>query len=163
MRCSKVLKKLNAFIDNECNKKQRTQIEEHLKTCPECKTAFENIKKTNEFLSNALIIKGSEHLMDKIKNKIESQQKLSFFSRFGIALKQAAFPGIATVLTGLAIYAGVIVGNNVLTTNKATTEISKTLNSNDFLSYLETMPLDDVVESLVVRNIENNGDNNEKQ
>ena len=53
MNCKNVKSMISEYIDSELSIKQSKKIEEHIKTCPDCKKYFNEIKGVKEFISSS--------------------------------------------------------------------------------------------------------------
>jgi len=51
---SQIHKQLSAYIDGELSPKERREVEEHLKVCPDCRAEFKRMKRVAELASESL-------------------------------------------------------------------------------------------------------------
>ena len=76
MKCKDV--NLNRYIDEELSQEASFKIEEHLKTCKDCSSAYEELQTINEFLSDYQ----DEEVSDIVLEKIISLSRISVFEKF---------------------------------------------------------------------------------
>lgn len=55
MNCKKVLSRLHAFVDGEVPAKLTHEIEEHLGTCPSCRSQVERFRQVGDMLDNLIV------------------------------------------------------------------------------------------------------------
>ena len=53
MDCNRVMQLISAYADGELDPRERAQAEEHLRTCPKCSTALENISVLKSAMGHA--------------------------------------------------------------------------------------------------------------
>jgi copper chaperone CopZ len=78
MECQRVKKKLVAFLDNELSQQSKAKIDEHLNSCPLCKEELNNLLTVFETFCLDEEIEPSPHFRDRVKQRIEAQEKRPF-------------------------------------------------------------------------------------
>jgi hypothetical protein len=73
MQCNDIQEKLSAYIDGDISSGERMLIDEHLKSCQQCKEALAEITKTTEYLRNLDDIEPPAWMTQKIMTKIRSE------------------------------------------------------------------------------------------
>jgi len=104
MRCSKVRKKLSAFLDNELKEEERKKIREHLRNCPLCTQELKELSLAWGVVKELEGVKSSPYLWNNILKKISQP----------IFIRKRTFrilaPVAATVILIGGILTGVLVG-----------------------------------------------------
>jgi hypothetical protein len=82
---------LSEYIDGAVTRKEKTAIENHLKSCTECRNALVELKKTIEHIKKVEEVNSPAWMTQKIMAKVraEAEQKRSFFQRlfYPLAIK----------------------------------------------------------------------------
>lgn len=111
MNCNEIKEKLIFYVERSLDPENSTQVEKHLEYCHDCQSSF-------LYLKNALSVIEKEKtreinpyfsmkVMDRLKRQSGSKQISGIFS-FNRIYK----PSLAFLLTGLAIYAGILLGGS---------------------------------------------------
>ncbi len=99
MDCSKVKKRLSAFLDNEVTTEEKSQISEHLKSCIHCTKELEALSQVSDFLDVMDKVEVSPYFMVRLKQRIRNENskriiRLPFFE----SIKRVMIPvGIAAL------------------------------------------------------------------
>jgi len=75
MECRHIREKMSAYIDGIISSEERILIEEHIKSCKECKEFLADMRKTVEYVHNLEDIKPPAWLTQKIMARIRSEVK----------------------------------------------------------------------------------------
>ncbi len=98
MRCSKVNKKLNAYLDHELDQFSQEGISTHLLTCKKCQKELFLLKQTNNLLDTVFDIQVNEHIVNSLIEKSKFiNTKRSFLTQ--TRLRNSAL-AIFAMLTG---------------------------------------------------------------
>jgi hypothetical protein len=73
MQCNNIQEKLSAYIDRDISSEEKMLIDEHLKSCKQCKETFAEMKKTSEYVRDLGDIEPPAWLTQKIMTKIRSE------------------------------------------------------------------------------------------
>jgi hypothetical protein len=101
---------LSEYLDNSVSAGEKTEIEEHLKVCRECKNALEELRKTIEHIRTVEEIDPPSWMKQKIMASVraEAEENRSFFRRFfrplPLRLPIQALAVIFVAVTGFYIY-----------------------------------------------------------
>jgi anti-sigma factor RsiW len=114
MKCSRIHKKLSAFLDGELSEEARNSISEHLKTCESCQRAIEELS----LVSDSLDILGEETAPPffgaRVKRRIaELDRRRSFPAPMLERVRRATMPAAAVALLCLSILAGGGLGKGI--------------------------------------------------
>jgi len=108
MKCSKVRKKLSAFLDNELKEQERKKIREHLKICPLCARELKELSLAWGVVKELEDVKSSPYLWNNILRKISQPifiRKRTFHILAPIAATVILIGGILTgILIGRIFY-----------------------------------------------------------
>ena len=102
--------KLSEYIDGSITDQERTEIEEHLKTCQQCTDALQELRKTIEHIKTVEEIDPPAWMTQKIMAKVraEAGEKKSLFQRLFYPLRvKIPIQAIAVLfltVTGFYIY-----------------------------------------------------------
>lgn len=99
MECQKVKRKLLAFLDNELNQREKTEIEEHLNSCPGCAEEMNLLSRISVAFSRYGEIEPPSNFRNVVRQKIEKQEKgrITFLDLFRLMIKNP-LPKIAALL-----------------------------------------------------------------
>lgn len=104
MKCSKIKKRLSAYLDGELSEQERCIISEHLKLCQECKAELAAMSSVSDALK---ILEGFEtppFFMTRLRQAVKEQEKpVPFLQRIKGLVVSAA--------TAVAVIASLFIGN----------------------------------------------------
>ena len=103
MNCSKVKRLLSRYIDKELLEQNViTQIEEHLKVCPDCKAELQSLVSTGALISQKERIAVGEDFLARLKDRLRPQPqvvRLRWLPEAGdLARRLIPVPIVATML-----------------------------------------------------------------
>ncbi len=91
MRHNDIRHMLSEYIDGAVTRKEKTEIENHLKSCTECRNALSELKKTIEHIKKVEEVDSPAWMTQKIMVKVraEAEEKRSLFQRlfYPLAIK----------------------------------------------------------------------------
>jgi predicted anti-sigma-YlaC factor YlaD len=103
MKCSQIHILLSNYLDGSVTKQERNFIEQHLKTCAECRRELETLQKlstTLDLMGNVRVSTGFEHqVLDQVRKKEVSRKAW-------LLPKKWAFIGAGIAAMLLTVYAG---------------------------------------------------------
>ena len=77
MKCSRVKRKLSAFLDDEVSEEEKLKISEHLKFCINCQRELESLSYVSNFLDSLEEINPSPYFIVRLKQRIAEQESLT--------------------------------------------------------------------------------------
>jgi anti-sigma factor RsiW len=85
MNCEKVLSRLHAYLDGEVPAKLLRQVEEHLSSCPSCRSQVERIRQVQDMIEGLSVpplpLEFAARIMTKAQWEVSfATEKRSFFS-----------------------------------------------------------------------------------
>lgn len=114
MECSRIRRRLSAFLDGEVSETERDSISDHLKLCEGCQRELLGLSQVWDFLDLMEETQASPYFMVHLKQKIAEQE-----SRRGIRLPfvewigRVAAPAAATAVVLLSILFGSHLGRGI--------------------------------------------------
>ena len=104
MKCSRIKKKLSAYLDGEMPEQERIVISEHLQRCEECKAELAGLMKVADSLNILDGVDVPPYFMTRLRQYIKEEAKpVSFLQRIrGVAISAA---------TALAVIVSLFIGN----------------------------------------------------
>jgi predicted anti-sigma-YlaC factor YlaD len=122
MNCKNVKKSLVPFLENELPEDQRSQMEKHLKICPECSSLLEEFSPLWGTLKHRERIEPSPYFWTRLKQKItEHEEGRKPVLEWLEGLVRWARPAIAVGVLVICIFLGYSLGNFVQPVNGQTT------------------------------------------
>ena len=109
MKCKKIQRRLSAFIDDQVEKKERTIIAEHLKSCSACETERQKLLTVHAQIADEIRLHADPFLLTRVKARAEKNQ--SRLGQIGSVAAKVFVP--ATIFAGLCI--GVLLGLQLTT------------------------------------------------
>jgi len=112
MNCSKIIKHLSAYSDDEASPALAAQISNHLSTCSSCQKELVRLQSVYRFIDSGPILQSDPYMAARIKSRLISDPGIG--SRPFLALLQQSLAP-AVIVAGLAI--GILLGaqlHNVL-------------------------------------------------
>jgi predicted anti-sigma-YlaC factor YlaD len=97
-QCQVIQDLLPLYIDNVCSEESRRMVSEHLESCDECKSLYENMIESVK--------------QDLEEPKLDSQQAFSAINRKW-KMKKISIISISVVLTALVVFIGYMIVQNV--------------------------------------------------
>ena len=70
MKCDLSIELLNGYLDGELDKKQKAEIEKHLKECEVCRKELEELRKLDENIRTAEIEETSREFIFNINHRV---------------------------------------------------------------------------------------------
>lgn len=120
MKCSRVRKKLNAYLDNELSQQKRTNIEGHLSLCSLCSEELNNLSRVSDVFCLYEEIEPSPQFGNTVRQRIVTQEKRSvfFIKIFDFAVEKP-LPKIAVLL----LLIGLFIATAIVKKSSASTKI----------------------------------------
>lgn len=104
MKCSRIMKKLSAYLDGEMPEQERIAISEHLQQCAECRAELAALSAVRDALNSIEGMEVSPYFMNRLRQRIKEQREsVPFLQR----IKGLAF----TTVTAFALVASLFIGN----------------------------------------------------
>jgi len=104
MKCSKVRKKISAYLDGEMPEHKRIIISEHLQQCKECRADLAALSAVTDALDDIEGIEVPPYFMTRLRQNIKEQREpVSSLQR----IKNLAFAAV----TAFAVIASLFIGN----------------------------------------------------
>ncbi|MBI4655751.1 MAG: zf-HC2 domain-containing protein [Elusimicrobia bacterium] len=75
MKCDDAIKKLSAYLDNELKDNLRTELENHLKICPDCSREHETLAGNAKFMLTLPEIEPSPYFIQQTLAKIRKTER----------------------------------------------------------------------------------------
>lgn len=111
MNCKEIKENLIFYVEGSMNPDKSSQVEKHLEGCDECRSSYLFLKDTLLVIEKEKIRDKNPYfsmkVMERLKRQSGSKQISGVFS-FNRIYK----PSLAFLLTGLAIYAGILLGGS---------------------------------------------------
>lgn len=107
MTCKDVEHNLPAYLEDALSPQERTLVEEHLTTCPQCQKALAHLKKTEALLKEMKEVEPPPWFTQKIMSHVrkEAEQKEGLFRRFFYPLHiKIPIQALATVLIAVIAF-----------------------------------------------------------
>ncbi|HAV43193.1 TPA: hypothetical protein DCX15_04185 [bacterium] len=79
MECKEIRELLSPYLDGILEWQEREKIEDHLKLCPKCQEELNALKKTVDLLSSLEEVEPPPHLLERVKEKIQTESPLKRF------------------------------------------------------------------------------------
>lgn len=103
MKCSAIQKKLSAYLDGEVAAIEKRNIEAHLASCPACQNALRVLSRVNDDLKLVPDMEVPPYFYTRLRQRIKDQgSAVPLLER----IRRFALPGLAVVLTLLALVLG---------------------------------------------------------
>ena len=109
MNCQLCQKELDAYLEGRLSEDMRTQVDAHLKHCPECAESYRIESIANSIINKEKLINPDNYLSAKIMAKIENAEESDF--RTISPFRRILRPVLITTSLAAAIFAGVLIGN----------------------------------------------------
>ncbi|MDO9575597.1 MAG: anti-sigma factor [bacterium] len=77
MKCSRIRRRLSAFLDGEVTEEEKQYILEHLKSCPDCQRELEALHQVSDSLDYFEEIEPSPYFMIHLKQRIAEREARS--------------------------------------------------------------------------------------
>jgi len=114
MKCSRIKRKLPAFLDGETSEAETKFISEHLKSCKRCQKELEELSQVSDVLDIMDEVKVSPFFITRLKQRIADQKSRSVVRMpFVEWIKHATLPTFATALVFLAFLIGSNLGKAI--------------------------------------------------
>ncbi|MFZ3122694.1 MAG: DUF2275 domain-containing protein [Thermodesulfovibrionales bacterium] len=108
MQCNDIQEKLSVYIDGDISSEERMLIDEHLKSCEQCKETLAEMKKTTEYVRGLGDIEPPAWLTQKIMTKIRSEagREKSIWQKlfYPLHIKLPVEAAVAVLLAVTTIY-----------------------------------------------------------
>jgi predicted anti-sigma-YlaC factor YlaD len=107
MKCSRIRRRLSAFLDGEVTEEEKQQILEHLKFCPDCQKELDELHKLSDSLDSFEEIEPSPYFMIRLKQRIAEREERSLI-RFPFVewTRHVAVPVGVTALIIFSLFLG---------------------------------------------------------
>ena len=109
MNCQLCQKELDAYREGSHSDEKRTQVETHLKQCPECAESYRIESLAVSIINQEKLIIPDNYLSAKIMERIGNAEETRF--RTISPLIRILRPVLITTSLAAAIFAGVLIGN----------------------------------------------------
>ena len=114
MKCSRIRRRLSAFLDGEVTEEEKQHILEHLKTCPDCQRELEALHQLSGSLDSFEEIEPSPYFMIHLKQRIAEREARSLIRLpFVEWTRHVAVPVGATALVIFFLFLGGHLGNAI--------------------------------------------------
>jgi len=107
MKHDDIRHRLSEYIDGSVTPEERAAIEAHLKTCPQCSSALEELRKTIEHVKTIEEIEPPSWMTQKIMATVraEAEEKKGFFQRFFLPLRiKLPIQAVAVLFLAITAY-----------------------------------------------------------
>lgn len=152
MNCSKVLKKLSAYADDEVTREERHVISEHLKTCPRCRAELERLRQLSRSLDTVEHVETPPYFVPHLKRKLADQQaKNAIRFPFIEWIKRVTIPAFTTACIVLALITGSSLGKTLYQKQVEHIEAQEA----EVEQFLGISSLDDVTQGPIASSFEN--------
>lgn len=107
MKCSRIKRRLSAFLDGEVSEQERQFIKEHLKSCEHCQIELEKLSQVSDILDIIQEIEVSPYFITRLKQRIADQKQKSLI-RLPLTewIKRALVPAVTTLLVACSLFIG---------------------------------------------------------
>ncbi len=114
MDCREIKRKLSAYQDGELADSQRAQVELHLKGCPDCAAALQQLNQLWEFMGNVETIESAPYFWTRFAQRWQerTQPKPSWRPIF-IPFQKLSFSVLVIGLLVLGLAIGMFLGQNI--------------------------------------------------
>jgi predicted anti-sigma-YlaC factor YlaD len=109
MNCQLCRKELDAYLEGRLSEDMRTQVDAHLKHCPECAESYRIESLANSIINKEKLIDPDNYLSAKIMAKIENAEEIDF--RTISPLVRIVKPALIMTSMAAAIFVGVLIGD----------------------------------------------------
>jgi anti-sigma factor RsiW len=108
VHCRKVKKRLSSLIDGELKGNQKSLVETHLRTCEQCRKAYQSLEANWALLEIVPHPKAAPFLYTRIKARLDEQsQKVRF-----VWVKPIFLPAALGIVVAFGVWIGSFVGKN---------------------------------------------------
>jgi anti-sigma factor RsiW len=129
MECSRIKKRLSAYLDGEVSEDERITISEHLGQCDACQKELTSLSKVVDVLGRIEEMEVPPYFMTRLKQQVRAQVKPKpFFQRIRSMVLSAA-TAIAVVVS---ILAGSQMGRTIYQAITQTTELNQAVTGDVF-------------------------------
>jgi hypothetical protein len=108
MQCNDIQEKLSAYMDEDISSGERVLIDEHLKSCQQCKETLADLRKTTEYVRNLNDVEPPAWMTQKIITKIRSEagREKSIWQKlfYPLHIKLPVEAAVAVLLAVTTIY-----------------------------------------------------------
>jgi len=101
MGCSKNKTIISRFLDGTLNKGEEKFIQEHMKTCPECRVFYKEVKTLMTRIEIPAEVPTPSYLYARIRNKIETFERQPALIRWLKPVLVPALVGLTFLLAGI--------------------------------------------------------------
>jgi len=115
MNCKKAKRFISLCLDSELAEKDREELSEHIRSCPECRGEMEFMSQVLRELPAPQELASSPYFFSKVKAGISGGRRPQFFL-FPFRFKPALFSaGLLFIIIATSLFAGIFLGSNYLT------------------------------------------------
>ncbi len=104
MKCSKIKRRISAYIDGEVPEHERNLISEHLQQCEECAVELAALSAATDALNEIKGIEVPPFFMTRLRQNIREQTET-------VSIRQKIKRLVFSAVTAFAVIASVLVGN----------------------------------------------------
>jgi anti-sigma factor (TIGR02949 family) len=104
MKCSKIRKKLSAYLDGEMPEHERSVISEHLQQCKECRAELTALSAVRDALNSIEGMEVPPYFMTRLRQHIKEQRE-------PVPFRQRIRGLVFTAATAFALVASLFIGN----------------------------------------------------
>jgi hypothetical protein len=111
MNCKETKENLIFYVDGSLNPAESSQFQKHLEGCDECRSSYLFLKNTLRVIEKEKTRDTNPYFSMKVMERLKIQsgpKQISGYFSFDRIYK----PSLAFLLTGLAIYAGILLGGS---------------------------------------------------
>ncbi len=127
MKCSRIKRKLTAFLDGETSETENQLISEHLKSCEHCQKELEELSQVSDVLGIMDEVRVSPFFITRLKQRIADQKsKRAVRMPFVEWIRRATLPTFATALMFLSFLVGSNLGKAIFQERAESTGTSET-------------------------------------
>jgi hypothetical protein len=111
MNCKEIKENFIFYVEGSLNPAKSSQFQKHLEGCGECRSSYLFIKETLWVIEKEKTRDTNPYFSMKVVERLKIQsgpKQITWYFSFGKVYK----PSLVFLLTGLAIYAGILIGGS---------------------------------------------------
>ena len=114
MNCREIKRKLSAYQDKELPGSQMDEIKNHLNSCTDCSTAFQDMNEVWESLSNVETIESAPYFWTRLSQRMnERDRKQKGWDFIFAPVQKLSFSILITCVLIFALVIGMFLGENI--------------------------------------------------
>jgi predicted anti-sigma-YlaC factor YlaD len=138
MKCSRIKRKLSAFLDNEVSNEEKRNILTHLRNCNDCQKKLEKLHQISDSLNLLEEIEIPSYFMVRLKQRIAENRKSRFFTLPFWEWKRYVFAPVGIpVLFIVSMLIGSYLGTTI---SQKTSQVGKEFNNLLGVTSLNNLP-----------------------